>query len=86
MYGMEESLAREMAKMKVSGDRQHREIEKICKESDEIKELQAKINAAYLNKERGSQITETQYRKQVEIVSSIHWLSSHRSSKVVANI
>jgi hypothetical protein len=58
MYSMEESLAREMAKMKVSGDRQTREVEKICKESDEIKELQARINAAYLNKERGSQITE----------------------------
>ena len=67
---MEESLAREMAKMKVSGDRQNREVEKICQESDEIKELQAKINAAYLNKERGIQITETQYRKQVEIVSN----------------
>ena len=70
MYRMEESLAREMAKMKVSGDRQNREVEKICHESDEIKELQAKINAAYLNKERGIQITETQYRKQVEIVSN----------------
>ena len=35
-----------------------REIEKICAESDELKELQQKIKLAYLNKERSAQITE----------------------------
>lgn len=69
LASMEESLAREMAKMKIQDEKRMREVEKICCQSDELKELQAKIKAAYLNKERASQVTETQFRKQVEIVS-----------------
>jgi hypothetical protein len=49
---MEEALARQLAQTKVSDERRKREIEKLCGESDELKELQAKIKAAYLNKER----------------------------------
>ena len=45
--------------MKIMDERKKREIEKICSESDEIRELQAKIKAAYLNKERSAQIVET---------------------------
>ena len=44
-------------------------MEKICAESDELKELQAKIKAAYLNKERTAQIAEAQFRTQQELVS-----------------
>lgn len=55
---MEQQLAQEMARMKITDERKRREIEKICVESDELKELQAKIKAAYLNKERTAQITE----------------------------
>jgi hypothetical protein len=56
---MEKNLAREMARMKITDEKKKREIEKICAESDELKELQAKIKAAYLNKERSAQITES---------------------------
>ena len=56
---MEENLAKEMSKMKIDRERQQRDIEKICSESEELKDLQAKIKAAYLNKERASQVTET---------------------------
>lgn len=49
---MEEALARQLAQTKVTDERRKREIEKLCGESDELKELQAKIKAAYLNKER----------------------------------
>ena len=66
---MEENLAREMARMKMDKEKQTRELEKICAESPELRELQNKIKSAYLNKERASQVTETQYRKQVEVVS-----------------
>lgn len=69
MANMEESLAREMAKMKIADEKRMREVEKICEQSDELKELQAKIKAAYLNKERAAQVTENQFRQQVEIVS-----------------
>ena len=36
---MEENLAREMARMKMERERQQRTVEKICAESDELKEL-----------------------------------------------
>ena len=66
---MEQKLAQEMSKMKIVDERKRREIEKICKESDELKELQSKITAAYLNKERTAQIAETQFRTQQQLVS-----------------
>jgi len=52
MGAMEEALARQLAGTKISDERRKREIEKLCGESDELRELQAKIKAAYLNKER----------------------------------
>lgn len=51
---MEENLAREMARMKMDREKHQREIEKICAESPELKELQNKIKSAYLNKERAT--------------------------------
>ena len=52
MVRMEEALARTLAQQKQADERRRREIERICVESDELKELQMKIKAAYLNKER----------------------------------
>ena len=66
---MEKALAQEMSKMSITDERKRREIQKICAESDELKELQAKIKAAYLNKERTAQIAESQFRSQQELVS-----------------
>jgi len=51
---MEKNLAKEMARMKIVDEQKKREVEKICTESEELKELQAKIRAAYLNKERAA--------------------------------
>lgn len=70
MPGLEENLAREMAKMKMEKEKNQRELEKICQESPELRELQNKIKSAYLNKERATQVTESQYRKQAEVVSN----------------
>lgn len=56
---MDQNLAKEMARMKIVDEKKKREIEKICSESDELKELQNKIKQAYLNKERSAQIAET---------------------------
>jgi galactokinase/mevalonate kinase-like predicted kinase len=58
-----------MARMKILDERKKKEVERICSQSDELKELQAKIMVAYQNKERAAQITEKQYRQQVNIVS-----------------
>ena len=66
---LEEQLAREIARQKQAEEAKKREIERICAQSDELKELQMRVKNAYLNKERVAQITEQQYRKQVEIVS-----------------
>ena len=51
---MDQMLAKQMASMKIVDEKKKREIEKICHESDELKELQDKIRQAYLNKERAS--------------------------------
>ena len=59
-----------MARQKVMDERKKREVEKLCSESDELKALQDKIKAAYLNKERNQQISEKQYRDQEDIVSA----------------
>lgn len=45
--------------MKIIDEKKRREIEKICGESVELKELQLKIKSAYLNKERAAQMTES---------------------------
>ncbi len=63
MPTLEENLAREMARMKMEKEKNSREIEKICAESPELRELQNKIKSAYLNRERATQVTEHQYRK-----------------------
>lgn len=36
---MEQNLAKEMARLKIVDEKKKREIEKICHESDELKEL-----------------------------------------------
>jgi len=36
---MEKNLAKEMARMKIDDEKKKREIEKICSESEELKEL-----------------------------------------------
>lgn len=70
MPSLEENLAREMARMKMEKEKNSREVEKICAESPELRELQNKIKSAYLNRERATQVTENQYRRQIEVVSS----------------
>lgn len=85
MGRMEEALARQMAGVKVTDERRKREIEKLCGESDELKELQTKIKAAYLNKERSQQMTEKQYRTQTEIVSLTN-IQHHNQYQLTSNI
>lgn len=64
---MERRLAQEMANLKVEDYNKRREVEKICSESEELKELQNKIRAAYLNKERSAQISEHLKRKEQDM-------------------
>jgi len=56
-----------MASLKIMDERKRKEVERICSQSDELKDLQKKIMSAYQNKERAAQITEKQYRQQVSL-------------------
>ena len=66
---VEVDLAKELQRQRVGKERQRRDVEKICEESDEIRELKEKIRLAYLNKERSAQLAEQQYRRQRQVVS-----------------
>ena len=64
---MEERLAREMSKMRLTSEKTKIEVGRICSDSDDIKELQEKIRNAYLNKERSAQLAETQMKVEQEV-------------------
>ena len=66
---MEMNLAKEMARMKIVDEKKKREIEKICTESDELKELQEKIKAAYLNKQNDANI-DIEYLRRKEMADN----------------
>jgi len=56
-----------MANLKIVDERKRKEVERICAQSDELKDLQKNIMSAYQNKERAALITEKQYRQQVSL-------------------
>jgi len=65
---VETELAKELHRQKVEKERSRKEIEKICEESEELRELKERIRIAYVNKERAAQLAEQQLRKQQEMV------------------
>jgi hypothetical protein len=65
---VETELAKELHRQKVERERNRAEIEKICEESEELRELKEKIRIAYVNKERAAQLAEQQLRRQKEMV------------------
>jgi len=77
---VETELAKELQRQRVERERKCKEIQKICEESDELRELKEKIRLAYLNKERAAQLVESQYRKQRELV--IIYISPNRVKKL----
>lgn len=66
-YEMKDRIAKVISNDKVVGTRKHMEVQRICAESDELKALKAKIEAAYLNKERAGQMAESQFRAQRQV-------------------
>jgi len=65
---VETELAKELQRQKTDKLRSQIEIERICAESEELRELKEKIRIAYINKERAAQLAEQQLRKQQEMV------------------
>ena len=56
---MKDKIAKVISHDKVVDTRKTREVERICAGSDELKALKARIEAAYLNKQRAGQMAES---------------------------
>ena len=48
-------LAKELERRRAEHERKEREIQRICEESEELKELERRLKVAYMNKERSAQ-------------------------------
>lgn len=61
-----QSLAAELDREVAEKERREREIQRICEESNELKELEHALKIAYLNKERAAQYEEKVFLSQKE--------------------
>jgi len=66
---LEERLAQELKRRNIEREREKREYQRICAESEEIRDLKQKLQAAYTNKERTAQLQETQVRREMDVVN-----------------
>ena len=55
----DERLAAELARRKTQAVREQKNVQRICEQSEELRELEEKLKAAYMNKEREAQIVES---------------------------
>lgn len=55
----DERLAAEISKRKTEAVREAKNIQRICEQSEELRQLEEKLKAAYMNKEREAQIRES---------------------------
>mmetsp|Transcript_6761 Transcript_6761/g.17543 ORF Transcript_6761/g.17543 Transcript_6761/m.17543 type:complete len:479 (-) Transcript_6761:637-2073(-) len=55
----DERLAAEIARRKTQSVREAKNVQRICEQSEELRELEEKLKAAYMNKEREAQIKES---------------------------
>lgn len=62
----DDRLAKELERRRTEELRQEREIQRICEESEELRELEARLKLAYMNKERASQHEERAMLEEME--------------------
>jgi hypothetical protein len=55
IVGQNRNLAAELERRRVERERKEREIQRICEESEELRELERRLKVAYMNKERAAQ-------------------------------
>ena len=60
-------LSYNLSKRNAERERTEREIQRMCDSSEELKELERKLNIAYVNKERAAQYQEGRVMKQLEM-------------------
>ena len=65
---VENNLARELQRRKLENESKKKIYDKICSESEEIKQLKQKLQTAYVTKERTGQIAENQLRRLLDQV------------------
>ena len=68
----DERLAVELTKRKVEAQREAKNIQRICEQSEELRDLEEKLKQAYLNKEREVQIEESNVLLQKQEASDAH--------------
>ena len=68
----DERLAVELTKRKVEAQREAKNIQRICEQSEELRDLEEKLKQAYLNKEREVQIDESNVLLQKQEASNAH--------------
>lgn len=69
---LEDRLAAELQRRQLTQEREKREIQRICAESEELRELKQKLMTAYTNKERSAQLQEQQTRKVNETIDDAY--------------
>ena len=72
LRAQDERLAVELTKRKVEASREAKNVQRICEQSEELRELEEKLKQAYLNKEREVQITESNVLMQKQNASDAH--------------
>jgi len=55
VYHQNRQIAGELERQRIERERKEREIQRICEESEELKELERHLKVAYMNKERAAQ-------------------------------
>merc|ERR1719224_400237 len=55
----DQMLSKEISRRKIEATREAKNVQRICEQSEELRELEEKLKAAYMNKEREAQIKES---------------------------
>ena len=63
-----ELLAKQLMKKKVDQERAEREIQRICEDSEILKDLEKKLNTAYMNKDRVTQLEEAALQAEQDAI------------------
>lgn len=59
-------IAAELERRRLDRERKEREIQRICEESTELKDLESRLKVAYMNKERAAQHEEREVLARME--------------------
>jgi len=60
-------LAQQISKKRAERERAEREVQRICEGSDVLRELESKLQTAYMNRERAGQLEEAALKNEMEM-------------------